>query len=113
MVFAPTRKRDAGHQTLDGILAQLKSPFPYRRGIKSSAKYVGLLCKDKLAYDKRTVANMNIIFTRPTLAASLAGILPNITGGNAGNTTRIKVLNKTHLNCIMSEKNIFKNYYTV
>ena len=34
-VFAPTRKRDAGHETPDRILARLKSPFPYGRGIKS------------------------------------------------------------------------------
>ena len=34
-----TRKRDAGCQTPDRILARLKSPFPYGRGIKSVKSY--------------------------------------------------------------------------
>ena len=46
--------------------------------------YLGLLSEDKLTFDKKTVANIfNTFFT--TVAASLVGKLPNITGGYAGN----------------------------
>ena len=52
--------------------------------LKSSAKCIGLLSEDKLTFDKKTVANIfNTFFT--TVAASLVGKLPNITGGYAGN----------------------------
>ena len=52
--------------------------------LKSSAKCIGLLFEDKLTFDKKTVANIfNTFFT--TVAASLVGKLPNITGGYAGN----------------------------
>ena len=51
--------------------------------LKSSAKCLGLLSEDKLTFDKKTVANIfNTFFT--TVAASLVGKLPNITGGYAG-----------------------------
>ena len=51
--------------------------------LKSSAKCIGLLSEDKLTFDKKTVAN--IFYTFTTVAASLVGKLPNITGGYAGN----------------------------
>ena len=35
LIFAPTRNRDAGRQPPDRILARLKSPYPYGRGIKT------------------------------------------------------------------------------
>ena len=54
----------------------------------SSAKCIGLLSEDKLTFDKKTVANIfNTFFT--TVAASLVGKLPNITGGYAGNFVHI------------------------
>ena len=50
----------------------------------SSAKCIGLLSEDERTFDKKTVANIfNNLFT--TVAASLVGKLPNITGGYAGN----------------------------
>ena len=80
--------------------------------LKSSAKCIGLLFEDKLTLDKKTVANIfNTFFT--TVAASLVGKLPNITGRYAGNFvykyTRIKVLNKTLLNLLLSERKTFVN----
>ena len=37
LVFVPTRKRDAGRQTPDRILARVKFPFPYGRGIQTKS----------------------------------------------------------------------------
>ena len=51
----------------------------------SSAKCIGLLSEDELTFDKKTVANIFHTFLLLTVAASLIGKLPNITGGYAGN----------------------------
>ena len=81
--------------------------------LKSSAKCISLLSENKLTFDKKTVANiLNTFFT--TVAASLVGKLPNITGGYqvmleilSINITKIKVLNKTLLNFLLSERKTF------
>ena len=43
LVFSPTRKRDAGHQTPDRILARLKSPFPTGGDKKAAGRPLDLL----------------------------------------------------------------------
>ena len=62
VVFEPTRKRDAGRQRPDRILARLKSPFPYGRRIKTGKltpyKYVPAATSLVVSFNKKLVLDI-------------------------------------------------------